>query len=330
MKIAVFRKYGPPEVIKIETAPLPHFTANQILIKNRATAVTAADYRIRGAKFPKGLGTLARLYFGLKTPRRNFQILGTTFSGLVEAVGENVTKFKPGDEVTGIKSPSNIGTYTEYLVIDENSAVVQKPKDITHSDAAGVLFGGTTALYFLRDLAQIQKNQTILIHGASGAVGTNAVQLAKYYGAKVTAVCSTKNIGLVKSLGADNVVDYTKSTVAKAGKFDLVFTAAPGLNIDDLIALSKPKGKILLVLSDLIGMLQAALPFLRESNSHGIKFINGTTPERAEDIQFLIDLLEKKILRVVIDKEYTLDEIVEAHRYAETGHKVGNVILNFS
>lgn len=328
MKAAVFRQYGPPEVLKVEEVPKPIPLEGQILVRNKATAVTAADYRIRGANFPKGMGLLAKLYMGYPKPRKSIQILGGGFSGVVESVGKNVRHFKKGDHVLGMKTPPNMGTYAEFLVIDEDSAVTIKPRSISHQDAVGMVFGGTTALYFLRDLGRLKKGETILINGASGAVGTNAVQLAKYYGAKVTAICSTKNVALVKSLGADKVIDYTKEDVSQIGTFDVVFTSAPGLDTDDLIALSKPNGRVLLVLTDLAGMLKAKLPFLRKKSSKSIQFIDGTAPERKDDIAFLVDLMEKKKLKAVIDKEYPLTEIVEAHSYADTGHKAGNLIIN--
>ena len=328
MKAAIFRRYGPPEVLKVEEVPKPIPQEGQILVRNKATAVTAADYRIRGANFPKGMGLFAKLYMGNPKPRKSIQILGGGFSGVVESVGKNVHHFKKGDQVLGMRTPPNMGTYAEFLVIDENSAVTIKPKSISHQDAAGMVFGGTTALYFLHDLGRLKKGETILINGASGAVGTNAVQLAKYYGAKVTAVCSTKNVKLVKSLGADKVIDYTKTDISRAGTFDVVFTSAPGLDTDGLIALSKPNGRVLLVLADLMGMLKAKLPFLRKNSSNSIQFIDGIAPERKEDINFLVGLMEKKKLKVVIDKEYSLDDIAEAHRYADTGHKAGNLVIN--
>lgn len=327
MKAAVFREYGPADVIKVEERPIPVPTDNQILVRVKATAVTAADYRIRGANFPAGLAFFARLYMGYFKPRESIQILGTCFSGVVESVGKNVRQFTKGNAVVGMKALPNTGTYAEFLVIDEDAAVTLKPKSVSHQEAAGMVFGGSTALYFLRDLGRIKKGETILINGASGSVGTNAVQLAKYYGATVTAVCSTKNIKLVKSLGADKVVDYTKEDVSKAGTFDVVFTAAPSLSSDDLISLSKSNARILLVITDLSGMLKAQFPFLRKKSTKPVQFINGTAPERKEDLNFLLKLMESKKLKTVIDKEYSLDEIVEAHRYADTGHKAGNVII---
>lgn len=330
MKAAKFLKYGPPEVLHVVEIPKPTPGPTQILVKNHATAVTAADARIRAANFPKGFTLPAKLMFGLSAPSPKTQFLGAVFSGVVEAVGAQVTEFKKGDVVLGMKGALNMGTYSEYLVIDQTAAVAHKPASVTHQDAAGMLFGGTTALYFLRDIAKLQKNETILIIGASGAVGTNAVQLAQYFGAKVTAVCSTKNVALVKSLGASKVIDYTKEDVTQAGKFDVVFVAAPGMEFDQLANLTKPGGRVLLVLVDLWGILRAKMPFLRKPHLRSTTFLDGTASERKEDVQFLAELLATKKLRVVIDKEYTLDEIVAAHRHVDTGHKVGNVVVNIS
>ncbi len=328
MKAALFDTYGPPEVLHIAEIAKPSPSPTQILVKNYATAVTVADSRIRGANFPKGFTFPAKLMFGLNAPYKKNQLLGTTFSGVVEAVGSEVTQFKKGDSVLGMKSATNLGTYAEYLVIDEKAAVAHKPKSVSHQDAAGMLFGGTTALYFLRDVAKLQKNETILIIGASGAVGTNAVQLAKYYGAKVTAVCSGKNAILVKSLGADRVIDYTKEDVLQAGKFDVVLTTAPGLELEDLAHLVQPTGRVVLILANLWELLQSNIPMLRKKQLRGITFLDGTASEKKEDVEFLTGLLAEKKLRVVIDKEYPLSEIVAAHRHVDTGHKVGNVVVN--
>jgi NADPH:quinone reductase-like Zn-dependent oxidoreductase len=328
MKVAIFREYGPPDVLKVENQPKPTPGPTQILIQNHATAVTAADSRIRGANFPKGYSLLARLMLGLFKPSAKVQILGASFSGVVEAVGSEVTQFQVGDEVLGMKSAPNFGTYAEYVVVEETAALAHKPKNVTHQQAAGVLFGGTTALHFLRDIGKVQPKERVVIIGASGAVGTNAVQLAKYYGAHVTAVCSGKNAALVRSLGADAVIDYTKNDVSQAGLFDVVFTAAPGLTLDELASLVKPGGRVLLVLTDFWGLLQAKLPFLRKKELRKTTLLDGIALERKEDVEFLTELVAQKKLQVVIEKEYPLHKIVAAHRHADTGHKVGNIVIN--
>lgn len=330
MKVAIFRSYGSPEVLKIEDIPKPKPGPNQILVKTKSTAVTVADSRIRGANYPKGFGLFARLMFGLFKPSKKIQILGSTFSGEVKAIGANVTEFKLGDSVLGMKTPPNFGTYAQYLVINETAAITHKPQNVSYQQAAAMVFGGTTALHFLRDLGKLQPKESILIIGASGAVGTNAVQLAKYYGANVTAVCSGKNEKLVKSLGADRVIDYTKEDVSKAGLFDAVLIAAPGFDLEDLAKLVKPNGRILLVLGDLWSLLQAKLPFLRKKHLRKFTILDGIAPEKKEDIEFLTDLTASGKLKVVIENEYPFSKIVEAHRHVDTGHKVGNIVVNLN
>jgi NADPH:quinone reductase-like Zn-dependent oxidoreductase len=213
------------------------------------------------------------------------------------------------------------------LTIPQDAAVAHLPKSLSFEEGAALLFGGTTALYFLRDLGKITKGESILIIGASGAVGTNAVQLAKHFGAKVTGVCSAKNAPLVKSLGADQVIDYHTQPLELYGPYDMVLNAAQELSVDALAKLVRPGGKVLLVLSDLLGMLQSSLLFLQSAQAKKVKFLNGTAPERKEDVQLLTELAASGKLKAVIDKEYTFDEIVDAHRYVDTGRKVGNVIV---
>lgn len=325
MKAIRFTQYGAPNVLQLTEAPTPK--PNEILVKNHAFAVTAADIRIRGAKFPKGLGFLAKLFLGLFAPRTYIQIPGTTLAGEVTAVGAQVSEFAVGDKVLGMKSPPNFGTYVEYLTIPQDSAVTRLPKSLSFEEGAALLFGGTTALYFLRDLGKITKGESILVIGASGAVGTNAVQLAKHFGAKVTGVCSAKNTPLVKSLGADHVIDYKTQPLDACGPYDIVLNAAQELSVDTLAKLVRPGGKVLLVLSDLFGMLQSSLPFLQSTQAKKVNLLNGTAPERKADVQFLSELASSGKLKAVIDKEYAFEEIVAAHEYVDKGHKVGNVIV---
>lgn len=330
MKIARFTEYGPAEVIRFEEQDVPTAGAGQLLVKVHSTAVTVADSRIRGANFPKGYGLIAKPLLGLFKPNKNVQILGSIYSGEVVKTGSGVTSFNIGEMVMGMKSPPNLGTYAEFIVVDEKSAVAHKPDSLSHNDAAGLLFGATTALYFLRDLGAIKKGDKVLVVGASGAVGTNAVQLAKYYGAVVTGVCSTKNIQLVKDLGADYVIDYTQEKILGSGSYDLVLNVAPGLDVNQLTSLVSPGGKVLVVLSDLWGLLQAMIPLLRNSSARSTDVKAGVAPERKEDVVLLADLSAKGVLKVVIDKVYPFDEIVDAHRHVDTGHKVGNVVLEMT
>lgn len=329
MKIAKFTQYGPPEVIKFEEIPVPEIMDDELLIKVVSTSVTVADVRIRGANFPKGYGVIALPILGLFSPSKKVQIPGTVYSGEVVKVGSKVKEFQVGDEVMGMKTPPNFGTYCEYIAVGEGSAVTKKPKSISHQKAAGLLFGGTTALYFLRDLGKIKKDDKVLIVGSSGAVGTNLVQLAKYFGAEVSGVCGPKNVVLVKKLGATKVFDYTKVDINSVDKYDLVINTAPGYDLDTLLNLANEKGKLLLVLSDLWGLIVSIFPFLKP-NKGNKKIIVGVAPERKEDVEFLAKLASKGELDAVIDKTYKFDEVVEAHRYVDMGHKVGNVILEIN
>lgn len=330
MKIAKFTQYGSPEVIHIEESPMPKIGDSQILVKVFATSVTVADARIRGANFPKGFSFLARLFFGLFAPNKKNQVLGAVYSGKIVEVGNDVKTFKVDDEVMGMKSATNLGTYAEYIAIEEDSAVIKKPKNLKHTEAAGLLFGGTTALYYLRDLGKVKKGEKITVIGASGAVGTNAVQIARYFGAEVFAVCGPKNLDLVKKLGAHKVIDYTKQKIDSLKESDLVLVAAPGYKTNLLLSDLKAKGRLLLVLSDLKDMIMASLPYLFRTKKEDKKILIGVAPEKKEDIQFLADLASKGIIKVAIDKEYRFNQVVEAHRLVDTGHKAGNVILLIS
>ncbi len=316
MKAAVYTKYGPPEVLEIKDITKPVPNEKEVLVKIHTVAATIADSRVRAANFPAGLGFMAKLVFGITAPRK--QVLGSSFSGVVESVGSEVTKYKQGDEVFGMTG-TKFSAYAEYLTISEGSSVAHKPSEISHEDASALSFGGTTALYFLRDVAKIKSGQTILINGASGAVGTNAVQLAKYFGAKVTAICSTKNIDLVKSLGADKVIDYTKENYLDTeDNYDFVMDAVGNMKTDEATSKLNPQGKFLLVVGDLKGMLKAAF---------SKNILQGTSPEKKEDLEFLADLMKDGKLKAIIDSTFTLDQIVEAHHKIDSGHKVGNIVI---
>ncbi|HBX79135.1 MAG TPA: alcohol dehydrogenase [Acidimicrobiaceae bacterium] len=313
MKAAVNQQYGGPEVVRIAEVAQPVPGANEVLIRVRAAAVTSADARIRAARFPRGFRVPARLMFGIRRPRKH--ILGSSFSGVIEAVGPKVTGFEPGDEVcamTGIK----FGAHADYVALPAKK-VARKPASVTHEDAAGVLFGGTTALFFLRDKAQVGPGQSVLINGASGAVGTNAIQLAKQFGAIVTAVTSGANRELVTQLGADNVIDYTKvDLLSIAERFDVVLDTVGNLGIKTSRPLLTAEGVALLAVADLGTILTA------RGN-----VITGTAPERAEDAKLLLNLIKEGTLTVVYDGVFDLDDIVEAHLRVDSGHKRGNIIV---
>lgn len=316
MKAVVYNSYGSPEVLHIEEVSKPTPGDNDILVKVYAAGVNSGDARLRAARFPKGFGLIARLIFGILKPKK--RILGVCFSGVVESVGKNVTKFKIGEDVFGMTG-GNMGTYAEYLTINENKAITLKPNNMSYEEAAAISFGGTTALYFLKNKAKIQQGQKILINGASGAVGTNAIQVAKYYGADVTGVCSTSNVDLVKSIGADQVIDYKKENLFDIDKkYDIVMDTVGNISIG--------QGKKLLAENGVLALVVAGLPEMIRS---GKKVITGSADEKKEDLELLCELFSKGKLKVLIDKVYNFEDIVEAHRHADTGHKRGNIVLRF-
>jgi NADPH:quinone reductase-like Zn-dependent oxidoreductase len=304
MKAIICTKYGPPEVLKIKEVEKPAPRDNEVLIKIFATSVTASDCIIRGFKLPVKMWIPARLALGITKPRK--AILGLVLSGEIERVGDNVKQFKKGDKVFA-HTLFRFGAYAEYICIPETSAIALMPSNTSFEEAAAIPFGGTLALYYLKK-ANIQKGQEVLIYGASGAVGTSAIQLARHFGAEVSGVCSTANLELVKSLGADTVIDYTKEDFTETGKqYDLIFDAV-----------GKKK-------SSHLQYKKALTP-----NGKFISVDDGSPGELAvckDNLLILKELTEKGMIKPVIDKIYPLDQIVDAHRYVDKGHKKGNVII---
>ena len=326
MKAIVYTQYGSPDVLQLKEVEKPTPKADEVLIKVHAATVTAGDCNVRGFTFvPPGFGPVPRLMFGLRKPRK--PTLGTEVSGEVEAVGSAVTLFKPGDQVFGISSMT-FGAYAEYVCRSEKGALALKPANMTYEEAAAVPFGGLTALYFLRDKARLQKGQNILIIGASGGVGTYAVQLAKYYGAEVTGVCSTRNLDLVKSLGADHVIDYSHEDFAQNGKtYDVMVDTVPGkTSFARCKGSLTPNGLYLAVAGGSREMGQMLWTSIRG----GKKVVSGTGGEHKQDLVFLQKLVEAGHITAFIDKRYPLEETAEAHRYVDTGHKRGNVVITVS
>jgi len=318
MKAIIYKNYGAPEVLQLKEVNKPIPKDNEILIRIFATAANSGDVRLRKAD-----PWAVRLFFGLTKPRIN--ILGGFLSGEIEAAGKNVTKFKAGDKVFGATG-MGFGAYAEYKCLPEDGILAIKPNNISHAQAATISFGGTAALYFLRK-ANIKSGQKVLIYGASGAVGTAAVQLANYYGAEVTGVCSASNAALVKSLGADKVIDYTKGDFTKNGeKYDVIFVTVDKLSFSKSIKSLKKQGTLILGATGLSQTLKAVLTSLISKQ----KVLLGLISQKANDIIFLKELIEKGDYKPVVDRSYPLKEMAAAHRYVEQGHKRGNVAITLT
>lgn len=293
--------------------PRPEPRRNEVLVRVVAAAVTSGDARIRGARFPPGFALPVRLAFGLRGPRR--RILGMVFSGLIEAVGPGVTDVAPGLAVCGMTGMS-MGAHAEYVSVAA-SRVTAVPNGVSHTDAAGLLFGGSTALYFLRDRASVGPGKTVLVNGASGAVGSNAVQLAKHFGATVTGVTSAGNADFVRGLGASHVIDYAVSDVGTlTDRFDVVFDAVGNLSIASGRPLLREGGVLVLAVASVWDTLRAR---------RGV--VAGSGPERAADFAWLLQRVAANELTVVVDRTFPLDQICDAYRLVDGGHKRGNVLV---
>ncbi|MBA7534272.1 Quinone oxidoreductase 1 [subsurface metagenome] len=315
MKAIVYTKYGPPDVLQLKEVEKPTPKANEVLVKVYATTVTLYDCWGRACTGPPGFGLLIKISSGLRKPKK--PILGTEFAGEIEAVGKNVNLFKKGDPVFGFTG-MNLGANAEYVCMPEDGALALKPTNMTYEEAAAIPYGGLTALYFLRK-GNIQSGQKVLIFGASGGVGTFAVQLAKYYGAEVSGVCSTPKIELVRSLGADKVIDYTKEDFTKSGEMYDIILDTTGKS--PFSASKKSLKKEGFYVFTTFGLGRA----FRVLSSK--KVIGGLVEERAEDLIFLKELIEAGKIKAVIDRRYPLEQAAEAHRYVETGQKKGQVVL---
>jgi NADPH:quinone reductase-like Zn-dependent oxidoreductase len=323
MKAIIYEKYGPPDVLQLKEVEKPSPRDNEVLIKVHAATVTSGDCNVRGFTFvPRGFGLISRLILGFSKPGKT--ILGTELAGEVEAIGEAVTMFKKGDQVFGIGS-DRFGAYAEYTCRPEKGALAIKPSNLSYTEAAALPFGTGTALYFLRDLAKIKPGQKVLVNGASGGVGVYAVQLARYYGAEVTGVCSTANVELVKSLGANKIIDYTKQDFTQNGEtYDFIVDTVVGKTSFSRCNNSlKPKGLYLAIAGGMREMGQ----MLWTSMVGGKKVIFGSPAECKKDLVFIKELVEAGKLKPVIDRRYPLEQTAEAHRYVEKGHKKGSVLI---
>jgi len=316
MKAVICTKYGPPEVLQLKEVDKPVPKDNEVLIKIHATTVTSGDYRIRKAD-----PFLIRIIFGFSKPRNG--ILGGNLAGEIVEVGKEVTLYKKGDKIFGSTGMS-FGSYAEYTTLKENAVLSLMPKNMSFDEAAAIPFGGLTALDFLKK-ANISKEQKVLIYGASGAVGTAAVQLAKSFGAEVTGVSSTANLNLVKSLGADKMIDYTKEDFTKEeGKYDVVYETVGKTSISSGKKLLKKNG---VYIGGSSGLIKGYGQLLWTMITSGKKVITGVASEKTENLVFLKELIEKGKFKAVIDKKYSLEEMVRAHTYVEKGHKKGNVVI---
>jgi NADPH:quinone reductase-like Zn-dependent oxidoreductase len=314
MRAIIYTKFGPPEVLHLQEVEKPTPKSNEVLIKIVATTVVKEDPDMR---FSPGVN-------GFLKPRH--PILGQELAGHVEAIGTKVTRFHPGDHVFGM---GFFGAYAEYICMPESGALALKPANMSYEEAASIPNGALTALPFLRDKGKIQSGQTVLIYGASGSVGSAAVQLAKYYGAEVTGVCSTTNVDWVKSLGADQVIDYTREDFTDNGKtYDIIFDTVGKRSFSECKGSLTDAGTYLATVPTPVMMLQALWPAKRGTKK--AKFVAaGLRPasEKIKDLVFLTELIEAGKMKAVIDRYYPLEQIVEAHRYVEKGHKKGNVVI---
>lgn len=321
MRAIVYTKYGPPEVLQLTDVEKPTPQENEVLIRIYATTVTATE-----CTFRKGEPFFSRLFTGILKPK--ITTLGEELAGEIEAVGKSVKVFKKGDQVFGTAGPG-FGANAEYICIPEDGVLAIKPNNLTYEEAASSIDGFLTALPFLRDKGNIQSGHKVLINGASGSIGTAAVQIARYFGAEVTGVCSTTNIELVKNLGADNVIDYTKEDFTKTGQtYDIIFDTVGKTSFSHCKSALKQKG-IFLEAGFGLGIFPHIIWTSIFNGKKARIAATGLRPphERTKDLIFLKELMEAGEIKPVIDRSYPLDQIVMAHAYVDKGHKKGNVVL---
>jgi 2-desacetyl-2-hydroxyethyl bacteriochlorophyllide A dehydrogenase len=325
MKAIVWTEYGPPDVLHLKEVTTPTPQDNEVLIRIYATTVTAGDCEQRSLKLPFWLALPMRAYVGLIRPTR-ITILGMELAGKIEAVGNDVTRFRSGDQVFAATGFARMGTYAEYICLPEepeDGALALKPATMTYEEAAAVPVGGLEALHFLRQVA-IQSGQKVLINGAGGTIGTFAVQLAKYFGAEVTGVDSMGKLDMLRSIGADQVIDYTREDFTDSGEtYDVILDVVGKSSFSGSIRSLKQNGRYLLANPGLSQMVRGRWTSRTSSN----KVIFGAAHLKTEDLLSLKELIEAGKLTSVIDRCYPLEQIVEAHRYVETGQKQGHVVI---
>jgi NADPH:quinone reductase-like Zn-dependent oxidoreductase len=321
MKAIITTGYGSPEVFKLDHVAKPAAKSNEILVRIHASSVSKADTMMRTGK-----PYIGRLMLGLTKPKN--PIWGTGFAGVIESVGTDVMRFKAGDKVFG-ENIDTMGTYAEYVTVPENGIVAHLPANISFDEAAGMCDGGVTSLNFLLNLGNIKAGQKVLINGASGSLGTAAVQIAKHFGAEVTAVCSTKNVELILELGADCVIDYTKHDfTVNENTYNLIYDTVGVRSFADCKNALTEKG---IYASPVLGMpLLSDMMMTAAFGKKKAKFsATGTLPEKETKrlLQILVEIIEAGNLKGIVDRTYTLEEIVNAHKYVDKGHKTGNVVL---
>lgn len=317
MKAAVYERYGPPEVVQIRDVPMPVPEPKELLVESRATTVNSGDARLRALRVPRGMSALVRLAMGVTKPRR--PVLGFEVAGRVTEAGDGVTEFQPGDRVVASRG-LKFGCHAEYVTVAEHGQVARIPDNVSFEEAVSLCFGGSTALHFL-ERAKLTAGESILISGASGAVGTIAVQLAKHRGAEVTAVCSSANAGVVGDLGADHVIDYTTQDFTQNGQlYDVIMDAHGNAPYSRVKHSLKPGGRFLMVVGDLFQTVAAAGQRAT---------IGGTAKVTGETYRTLMSLAEQGVLRPVIDTVLPFEQIVEAYHRVDGGHKVGSIVLTF-
>lgn len=321
MKAIIWTKYGPPESLVYGDIEKPQPKKNEVLIKIHATTVSAGDCEMRILKLPFGFGFIIRLFNGVRKPNR-IRILGQELSGRIEAIGDEVTKFDVGDDIFG-STDFFMGAYAEYKCLPEDGAIALKPENLSYKEAAAIPLGGTNSLHFLRS-ANIQPGDKVLINGAGGSIGTIGVQLAKHWGAEVTAIDSKEKLEMLQSIGADYVIDFKQEDFTKNGKeYDVIFDIVGKAPISGCMRSLSDEGVLLL------GNLSFTILLRAKWNSWRSKkrIVTSTADATTNDLQQMKELIENEILKVVVDRSFRLEEMVEAHKYVESGNKIGNVVI---
>jgi NADPH:quinone reductase-like Zn-dependent oxidoreductase len=320
MKAVVCPRYGGPEVLEFRDVPMPEPAADQVRVKVLATSVTSGDSRMRAARFPTGLGVIARPFLGFRGPRQ--PILGSELAGIVDAVGAGVTRYRVGDAVMAFPG-GKMRCHAEYRCVAETGPIALKPDGLSFAGAATLSFGGSTALHFL-DVAAVAPGDRVLVVGASGAVGSALVQLARHRGAHVTAVCSTRNADLVRDLGAEAVIDYaTTDFLGDPGAYNIIFETVGSITTRDALPLLRQQGRFVAIAAGLPDMLAT----IGAPGRGGRRVIAGPATEKPEHVQQLADLTAAGVLRPLVDGTYAFDDIAAAHAYVDTGRKRGSVAI---